>query len=221
MGRPGQKIGYRRVSTAGQTTVRQLDGIPLDRVFEDKASGKDMDRPQLEELLKFVREGDTVVVHSMDRLARNLDDLRRLVQTLTKRGIRIEFVKECLTFSGDDTPMANLLLSVMGAFAEFERALLRERQAEGIAKAKEAGIYKGRKPKLTDDQAADIRRRVKAGENKAALAREYGIDRSTLYGYIQPSKPEPKKKRTPRPALVPAPDWAIPSLETVTPKGKK
>jgi DNA invertase Pin-like site-specific DNA recombinase len=221
MGRPGQKIGYRRVSTAGQTTVRQLDGIPLDRVFEDKASGKDMDRPQLEELLKFVREGDTVVVHSMDRLARNLDDLRRLVQTLTKRGIRIEFVKECLTFSGDDTPMANLLLSVMGAFAEFERALLRERQAEGIAKAKEAGIYKGRKPKLTDDQAADIRRRVKAGENKAALAREYGIDRSTLYGYIQPSKPEPKKKRTPRPALVPAPDWAIPALETVTPKGKK
>jgi DNA invertase Pin-like site-specific DNA recombinase len=221
MGRPGQKIGYRRVSTAGQTTVRQLDGIPLDRVFEDKASDKDMDRPQLEELLKFVREGDTVVVHSMDRLARNLDDLRRLVQTLTKRGIRIEFVKECLTFSGDDTPMANLLLSVMGAFAEFERALLRERQAEGIAKAKEAGIYKGRKPKLTDDQAADIRRRVKAGENKAALAREYGIDRSTLYGYIQPSKPEPKKKRTPRPALVPAPDWAIPSLETVTPKGKK
>jgi DNA invertase Pin-like site-specific DNA recombinase len=221
MERPGQKIGYRRVSTAGQTTVRQLDGIPLDRVFEDKASGKDMDRPQLEELLKFVREGDTVVVHSMDRLARNLDDLRRLVQTLTKRGIRIEFVKECLTFSGDDTPMANLLLSVMGAFAEFERALLRERQAEGIAKAKEAGIYKGRKPKLTDDQAADIRRRVKAGENKAALAREYGIDRSTLYGYIQPSKPEPKKKRTPRPALVPAPDWAIPSLETVTPKGKK
>lgn len=201
--------------------MRQLDGIPLDRVFEDKASGKDMDRPQLEELLKFVREGDTVVVHSMDRLARNLDDLRRLVQTLTKRGIRIEFVKECLTFSGDDTPMANLLLSVMGAFAEFERALLRERQAEGIAKAKEAGIYKGRKPKLTDDQAADIRRRVKAGENKAALAREYGIDRSTLYGYIQPSKPEPKKKRTPRPALVPAPDWAIPSLETVTPKGKK
>jgi DNA invertase Pin-like site-specific DNA recombinase len=221
MERPGQKIGYRRVSTAGQTTVRQLDGIPLDRVFEDKASGKDMDRPQLEELLKFVREGDTVVVHSMDRLARNLDDLRRLVQTLTKRGIRIEFVKECLTFSGDDTPMANLLLSVMGAFAEFERALLRERQAEGIAKAKEAGIYKGRKPKLTDDQAADIRRRVKAGENKAALAREYGIDRSTLYGYIQPSKPEPKKKRTPRPALVPAPDWAIPALETVTPKGKK
>lgn len=201
--------------------MRQLDGIPLDRVFEDKASGKDMDRPQLEELLKFVREGDTVVVHSMDRLARNLDDLRRLVQTLTKRGIRIEFVKECLTFSGDDTPMANLLLSVMGAFAEFERALLRERQAEGIAKAKEAGIYKGRKPKLTDDQAADIRRRVKAGENKAALAREYGIDRSTLYGYIQPSKPEPKKKRTPRPALVPAPDWAIPALETVTPKGKK
>lgn len=221
MERPGQKIGYRRVSTVEQKTVRQLDGIPLDRVFEDKASGKDMDRPQLDALLGYVREGDTVVVHSMDRLARNLDDLRRLVQTLTKRGIRIEFVKECLTFSGDDTPMATLLLSVMGAFAEFERALLKERQAEGIAKAKEAGVYKGRKPRLTHDQAADIRRRVKAGENKAALAREYGVDRSTLYGYLQSAKPEPKKKRTPRPALVPAPDYAIPALETFTQKGKK
>ncbi len=97
-------------------------------MFTDKASGKDTRRPELERLLAFVREGDTVVVHSMDRLARNLDDLRRLVQGLTQRGVRIEFLKEHLTFTGEDSPMANLMLSVMGAFAEFERALIRERQ---------------------------------------------------------------------------------------------
>lgn len=120
----GHRIGYIRVSTFDQNPERQLEQVDVSKVFTDKASGKDTERPALEELLAFVREGDTVVVHSMDRLARNLDDLRRLVQQLTKRGIRIEFVKECLTFTGEDSPMANLLLSVMGAFAEFERALI-------------------------------------------------------------------------------------------------
>ena len=104
-----------------------------------RASGKDTQRPELERLLAFAREGDTVVVHSMDRLARNLDDLRLIVQKLTKRGVRIEFVKENLTFTGEDSPLANLMLSVMGAFAEFERALIRERQREGIALAKQRG----------------------------------------------------------------------------------
>src|SRR3546814_3242294 len=99
-------------------------------------------------MLAFAREGDTVVVHSMDRLARNLDDLRKLVQSLTKRGVRIEFVKESLAFSGEDSPMANLMLSVMGAFAEFERALIRERQREGIAVARQRGAYRGRKRSL-------------------------------------------------------------------------
>ena len=129
----GQRIGYVRVSTFDQNVDRQLDGQSLDRIFTDKASGKDINRPELDAMLAFAREGDTVVVHSMDRLARNLDDLRKLVQSLTKRGVRIEFVKESLAFSGEDSPMANLMLSVMGAFAEFERALIRERQREGIA----------------------------------------------------------------------------------------
>ncbi len=124
----GQRIGYIRVRSFDQNPERQLDHIQVDKQFIDKASGKDTVRPQLDAMLSFAREGDTVVVHSMDRLARNLDDLRRLVQQLTKRGIRIEFVKECLTFTGEDSPMTNLLLSVMGAFAEFERALIRERQ---------------------------------------------------------------------------------------------
>ena len=107
----GQRIGYIRVSSFDQNPERQLD-----QVFTDKASGKDTKRPELEALLSFVREGDTVVVHSMDRLARNLDDLRSLVQKLTKRGIRIEFIKEHLIFTGEDLPMANLIVVGHGRF---------------------------------------------------------------------------------------------------------
>src|SRR2546427_940983 len=130
----GQQIGYIRVSSVDQHPERQLDGIALDQSFIDKASGKDVDRPQLAALMTFVRSGDTIVVHSMDRLARNLDDLRRVVQGLTSRGVRIQFLKEHLTFAGDDSPMAHLMLSVMGAFAEFERALIRERRRRGRAR---------------------------------------------------------------------------------------
>ncbi len=141
----GQRIGYVRVSAFDQNPERQIEGIQVDRTFIDKASGKDVHREQLEALITFVRSGDTVVVHSMDRLARNLDNLRRIVQSLTENGVRIEFVKENLSFTGEDSPMANLMLSVMGAFAEFERALIRERQREGIALAKQRGAYRGRK----------------------------------------------------------------------------
>src|SRR5579859_4988292 len=159
----GQRIGYVRVSSLSQNTDRQLEGVQIDRTFTEKVSGKNTNRPKLQEMLGFVREGDTVVVHSMDRLARNLDDLRRTVQMLTKKGVAVEFIHEHLTFTGDDTPMANLLLSVMGAFAEFERALIRERQMEGIALAKQKGVYKGRKQKLTNDDIANIRQRIAAG----------------------------------------------------------
>ena len=181
----GQRIGYVRVSAFDQNVERQLDGVALDKTFADKASGKDVNRPQLEAMLSFIREGDTVVVHSMDRLARNLDDLRKLVQSLTRRGIRIEFVKESLAFTGEDSPMANLMLSVMGAFAEFERALIRERQREGIAVAKQRGAYRGRKKSLSDDKAAELKQRVAAGEQKAAIARDLGISRETLYQYLR------------------------------------
>src|SRR5271167_860474 len=163
--------------------IRQLGGRELDKVFTDRASGKDVNRPQLEALLGFVREGDTLYCHSMDRLARNLDDLRKLVLGLTQRGVRVCFVKENLTFTGEESPMANLLLSVMGAFAEFERELLRERQREGIALAKRAGKYLGRKPTMTAERAAELRKRAANGESKSGLAREYGISRDTLYRY--------------------------------------
>jgi DNA invertase Pin-like site-specific DNA recombinase len=163
-GRVAVRVGYIRVSTLEQNTVRQLDGIEVGKTFTDKASGKDTARPQLEELIAYVRDGDTVRVHSMDRLARNLDDLRRIVRTLTGKGVRVEFVKENLTFTGEDSPMANLLSSVMGAFAEFERALILERQRA----AKARGVYKGRKHALTPEQAHQLRQRAAAGEKKSA-----------------------------------------------------
>jgi len=184
----GQRIGYIRVSSLDQQVARQLDGIALDRTFTDHASGKDVRRPQLDLLLSFVRAGDTVIVHSMDRLARNLDDLRRIVHILTGKGVRIEFVKEHLAFTGEDSPMANLLLSVMGAFAEFERALINERQREGIALAKQRGAYRGRKKTLSPDAVQRLRERIAEGITKAKVAREFGISRQTLYHYLHGSE---------------------------------
>jgi DNA invertase Pin-like site-specific DNA recombinase len=181
----GQRIGYIRVSSLDQQVDRQLDGMELDQTFTDKASGKDAKRPQLEQLLRFARKGDTVFVHSMDRLARNLDDLRRIVHTLTGKGVRIEFVKEHLTFTGEDSPMASLLLSVMGAFAEFERALIHECQREGITLAKQRGAYKGRKKALSATAVTELRARIALGISKAKVAREFGISRQTLYQYLQ------------------------------------
>jgi DNA invertase Pin-like site-specific DNA recombinase len=127
----GQRIGYQRVSTVDQNTARQLDGVELDKVFTDRASGRDIKRPELARALDYVRDGDTLVVHSMDRLARNLEDLRRMVRELTSSGVKVEFVKESLTFAGDDSPMNTLLLSMLGAVAEFERSMILERQREG------------------------------------------------------------------------------------------
>ena len=181
--RGGKRVGYIRVSSLDQNTARQLEGVELDKTFSDKASGKDVKRPQLQAALEYLRDGDVLVVHSMDRLARNLVDLRTIVEELTGRGVRVQFVKENLIFTGDDTSAAKLLLNVMGAVAEFERSLLKERQREGIAIAKKAGVYKGRKPSLTPERVTELRARVAAGEKKAALAREFGISRETLYQY--------------------------------------
>ena len=160
-----------------QNTVRQLDGIDVERTFTDKASGKDTARPQLDELLAFVRDGDTVIVHSMDRLARNLDDLRRLVRTLTGKGVRVEFVKESLTFTGEDSPMATLLLSVMGAFAEFERALILRTPARGHRRGQAARRLhrpQARPHRRAGPPAARARRRrraeVRAGQASSASA---------------------------------------------------
>ena len=181
----GHRIGYIRVSTLDQNTERQLDGIELDRTFTDKASGKDMQRPQLQAALHYAREGDTLIVHSMDRLARNAEDLLRLVRELTGRGVTVEFTKNHLTFSGKADPMAKLMMTMLAAFGEFERDLIRERQREGIAIAKAKGVYKGRKKALTSEQATELVECARSGMPKAELARSYGISRETLYQYLR------------------------------------
>jgi len=185
----GQRVAYIRVSTEGQNTARQLEGMSVDRTFEEKVSGKSTDRPELEAMLGYVRQGDEVVVHSMDRLARNLDDLRRLVQQLTKAGVKVTFVKEGMTFTGEDSPMSMLMLSMMGAFAEFERSLILERQREGIEIAKKAGLYKGRKPSLNAAQVEDLKRKLDMGGTKVEVAKQFGISRETLYAYLRAEKP--------------------------------
>ena len=182
--RGGKRIGYIRVSSVDQNTARQLDGVELDKVFTDKASGKDTNRPQLKAALDYLRDGDVLVVHSMDRLARNISDLLNTVQTLNDRGVVVEFVKEGLTFTGDDSAISKLMLTIMGGVAEFERAMIRERQLEGIAKAKQAGKYRGRQSTMTAAQVKAIRDRVAAGENKSALAREFMLSRQTIYNIL-------------------------------------
>jgi len=180
----GQNVGYVRVSTTDQNTARQLDGVTLDRIFEEKASAKDVRRPVLQDCLSFLREGDCLHVHSIDRLARNLSDLEKLVGVLTKKGVVVRFHKEGLTFTGQDDPMQRLLFQLLGAVSEFERALIKERQREGIAAAKKAGKHLGRPSTLTPDQLATLMARVAAGEAKKALAGEFGISRATLYKVI-------------------------------------
>jgi len=181
----GQNVAYIRVSSITQNTDRQLEGLEFDEVFEDKVSGKDTNRPQLEALMKHVRKGDVVYCHSMDRLARNLDDLRKIVKDLTGRGVKIKFIKEQLTFTSEKNSIAELLLNVMGAFAEFERSLILERQREGIAIAKQKGVFKGRKRTVTDEQIATIKERVAAGDKKKHIAADLGISRETLYQYLK------------------------------------
>jgi DNA invertase Pin-like site-specific DNA recombinase len=182
----GQSVFYMRVSSTDQNEARQYQGLTAanglpDRSFIDQASGRDTARPELAAMRLYVREGDTLAVYSMDRLARNVDDLRRLVAELTGRGVRVQFIREALTFTGEDSPMANLLLSVLGAVAQFERDLIRERQREGIALAKTRGVYKGRPPSLSAERREELTARMRAGESRAALAREFKISRQHVY----------------------------------------
>ena len=181
----GKTVGYIRVSSIGQNDARQLEGVHCDKVFTDKASGKDTQRPQLQAMLGYVREGDTVRVHSMDRLSRSLADLEKTVKELTQRGVSVAFTSPALTFQGGSSdPMAMLMLQVMGAVAQFERSLILERQREGIAIAKAEGVYKGRKPSLDADGKAKLRAMVKEGMPKAKIAEALGISRTTLYANL-------------------------------------
>ena len=176
-------MGYARVSTTDQNLDRQMDAIgQVDRMFTDKATGATRNRPGLEAALDYLRDGDELVVASMDRLARSVRDLHELIDELTGRGVSVTFLREAQTYRpGQADPMSALLLAVLGAVAAFERAVIRERQAAGIAAAKKRGAYKGRKPSLTPAQVAEARARIAAGVPKAAIARDLGVSRSTLY----------------------------------------
>lgn len=186
----GQKVSYLRVSSKDQSIARQraaLSSVGIRKEFIDEISARSRaDRPGLAACLEYLRDGDELHVASIDRLARSLIDLKQLITEITDEGVTVVFHKEGLRFAADtDDPTANLMLGVLGSFAEFERAIIRERQAEGIALAKKAGKYTGRPKALTSEQVADARRRVADGEPKTAIAHDLGIGRSTLYRALE------------------------------------
>lgn len=186
--RHGSLVGYCRVSTVDQNLDRQLEAIgDVDRLFTDHASGKSGTlRQGLEDCIDWIRDGDEVRVVSMDRLARSLIDLRQLVDRILTKGASVHFIREHAIYRPDATdPRDQLTLNLLGSFAEFERSLIRERQAEGIALAKAAGKYKGRAKKLTDEDLQEIREKIAAGVPKAKLAREYNVNRTTLYRALE------------------------------------
>ena len=181
------KIGYVRVSTVEQNTARQLVGITLDRVFEEKVSAKNIgNRPVLTEMLGFIRDGDDLYVHSMARLARNLKDLLTLVTTITDKGVTLHFVKENLTFEAKAkaTPFNKLLLDLLGSVVEFERELILERQREGIAQAKARGAYKGRKP-IAPEKIEKAKELLAQGMTRTEAAKTVGMGRTTLFLYLK------------------------------------
>lgn len=177
-------VGYIRVSSEYQNTERQLDNIKLDKVFTDKLSGVDTARPQLQAMLEYAREGDTIHIHSIDRLARNLADLSSLVEELNNKGITVHFHKENLIFKNTHNPMQKLMFQMLGSFAEFERSLIKERQREGIAKAKQAGKYRGRRK--TIDDTVIIEAMSKEGASYRKVAKELGVSLSTVQRAMKP-----------------------------------
>ena len=188
----GQVVGYVRVSSEQQNLARQLDSIgEVDRLFQDKVSGGSRAaRVGLAECLRYIRHGDTVRVASMDRLARSLVDLQQIVDEILQKGASVYFVKEGQTYSpSTDDSMSRLLLQILGAFAEFERNLIRERQAEGIAIAKKNGRYKGRKHSLSPEQLAIAKQKISSGVPKTYIAQSLGVDRSTLYRALKAEQP--------------------------------
>lgn len=182
----GKVVGYVRVSTVDQNPDRQLEGIHLDKKFMDYASGKKIDRPQLEAMLTYVREDDIVIVHSIDRLARSVKNLQQIIDQLMEKKVSLRFVKENLFFSSEKIcPMSNLLLMMIGAISQFEGAIIHERLMEGIALAKKKGKYAGRKSKLTTEIKEKIIDELKTRKSKNDIAKGLGISRYTLYNYMK------------------------------------
>lgn len=180
----GQRIGYARVSSTDQNLARQLAALgQVDRMFEEKQSGaKRAGRTALAEMIVYARQGDTVVVSSMDRLARSVVDLNQIVAELIDKDVAVEFITEKATFqAGTSDPFAEFQLNIMASFAQLERSISKERQAEGIKAAKTRGVYQGRAPKMQPPQLAAARELIGSGVPKARVARQLGVNRSTLY----------------------------------------
>ena len=174
------KIGYVRVSTVEQNEARQVEALEklgVQKIYIEKKSGKNLDRPVLQEMLDFIREGDTVYVHDLSRISRSLADLLELVELLQKKKVHFISNKEQVDTT---TPTGRLFLSIVGAINEFERTNLLERQREGIAIAKRVGKYKGRKPRTLDHVAELYNMWIRREKSKAEIARDYQISRPTL-----------------------------------------
>lgn len=186
----GQRVGYIRTSTTDQNTARQLDGETLDKVFTEQLSGKDRNRPQLQACLEFLREGDTLICHSLDRLGRNVRDLLDIVGELTAKGVTVSFLHPALSFSGSDSPINKLLFLLLAGFAEMERALIRERQLEGIAIAKKEKKYLGRSPAIRagNGKLAELQNLIANRTPVAEMARQLGVSRQTIYSALKQSQ---------------------------------
>lgn len=177
---------YIRVSTESQNTERQLQGIDYDVEFLEKVSGKDSNREQLTLMLRILKTGDLVNVYSLDRLARNTQDLLKIVDEIITKGASVKFHKENLMFDGNDkNPMNELMLTMLGAFAQFERSIMLECQREGIAIAKAKGKYKGRKSSLTNEQMQEMKVDFNNGMKKTEIAEKYGVTRSYVYQLVK------------------------------------
>ena len=187
-----QVVGYIRVSSATQNTARQLQGIKLDKEFVDKMSGSSKDRVGLAECIAYLRQGDVLVVESIDRLARNLRDLQEFVEKIIAKGVSVKFIKENLTFNSNKDPMANLTLQMMGAFAEFERSMIKARQREGIDAARAAGRPTGRPSKITPELVDKARKYIEKGESIRRTAYLLKVSRATIYNVLGLNAKKPK-----------------------------
>lgn len=180
----GQIVGYARVSAVDQNVSRQVKALEVecDKIFVEKVSAaKTSNRPQFQEMLRYLRDGDILQVTSADRLARSTRDLLDIVQSLKDRGVQVEFLDNPAL--NTDTPQGEFMLTILAAVAQLERSIIRERQAEGIAIARAKGKY-DRAPKLSPEQAREVRRLDALGVPKTAIARKMGCSRHTIYSVL-------------------------------------
>ena len=187
----GQKLAYVRVSSDGQSTSRQDQVIAeknVDKIFTEKVSGRNIsDRPQFQAMLEYARDQDIIYCADLSRWGRSMVDIRTTITYLTKKGVTVEFIKENLTFSNKNDDTSNLLLGILSSLSEWERAVIKSRQMEGVKIAQERGVYKdrcGRKPKLSEEQIQEVIRRVNAGENRTEIAKDLRVSRQTIYNLV-------------------------------------